>query len=176
MKKFAKALGLKEDADEQTILAALGAHIAKADQFAELLVEGGAARDQLAAELVTVGAELAELKKTRSDEQVDRLFEDNSSRFPVTRDTAGELTASPLEVKLRKLAAGDFDAAAEIVESLPEAVVAASSTELQSKDKGEIVPPALVGMDPVLASQLKQMGISHEDYLRHNPVNGTDRN
>jgi hypothetical protein len=172
MMKFAKALGLKEDADEQTVLAGIEAIKAKGEALADQAVEAGKLKAEKVEELKTATARISELEAEAKAGGIDKLFADNVSRFAVTRDGAGELCASPLETSLRELALRDYDAAAKILASVPEPV--ATGTSVRELQTNKDAPAEVSGsLDPVLASQLSQLGISPEEYALHNPVNGT---
>lgn len=176
-KKLALALGLKEDADEQTILAAVQAQKSRGDALQQQLSTALAAQSEHEAQLAAVKSQVTKLEQEKKADQIDQLFRDNANRFPVTRDAKGELARSPLEQQLRTLAAGDFDSAKSILESLPVAVqtqAGASVRELQSSTPAPAGDPnPAIGMTPELQSQLKQMGISEEDFAKYNPLSGT---
>lgn len=172
MEKIAQALGLKADADESTVLAAVEVENQKAKALTQQLSTALAKSDEVSAELAVAITRIAELEETERTATVDKLFADNADRFPVARDEAGALVASALEQSMRALAIKDIDAATAIITTL---TVVAPPAELQTSATVEASPKAksTAAMSPELASQLKQFGLSAEDFEKFNPVNGT---
>lgn len=176
MKNFATALGLKADADEATVTAALQANLAKGEVLATQVADLNLKKAKVDAELAAANARIVELEKSGKDRDVDTLMAANADRFPVERDADGKVVRSKLEEKMRALAAKDIDFATEFMADLPTAApVAGLQTE------GTVLNTAVLqtGKDTTvhsaeLSSQLDSFGLSAEDYAKFNPINGTD--
>lgn len=177
MNQLAKALGLKNDASESTVLAALSALQAKSTSESNLIVDLTKSKSEVETSLATANARIAELESAAKSVTVDQLMSDNADRFPIERDGEGKVVTSALEKSMRALAAKDIDAATNIVATL--SVVSPVAARLQT-DESEIVnaPPikasgAYEEVSGELKSQLDQFGLSAEEYAKYNPVNGT---
>lgn len=177
MNELAKALGLKTDASESTMLAALSALKAKSTSEAQVIVDLTKTNAETTATLAAANQRIKELESSAQAVTIDQLMSANVDRFPVERDGAGKVVTSALEKSMRELAVNDIDAATKIISTLP--IVSPVAARLQT-DESEIVnaPPAKDSgayeeVSGELKSQLEQFGLSAEEYAKYNPVNGT---
>jgi len=175
MNEIAKLLGLKADADEDTIAAALKAYIEKGTTLAQTVEQSADEKAKLSQEVVELKAKVAYLEGKLEAGKVEDIIAEHSSRFPVTRDESGELCQSELEKSIRELAGKDIEAAKKILHSLPEATkVATPIRELQSVAHDEAATPPAMAQNAFVEAQCQQLGITPEEYARFNPVNGTE--
>jgi len=167
MKAIATALGLRADASEDSILAAIEAR----DSASAAL---GKSVEELQATNLDLQKQIAEQEAEARERDVAQLFADFSDRFPVERDESGEPTTSKLETRLRKLAEIDVAAAREILEAMPSATPTAElavernrprATPEVDDDLGKLGVP----WNPIIAKQVEQLGMTPERYAKHAP-------
>lgn len=174
LKEIAKKLGLPEDSDDKTVLAAIDAR-----------EEASSASATAVEELTASNAELATSVKALEDRdtkrEFDALFTKYADRLPVERDGDGKRVTSKIETKLRKLE--DKGAVEAILDSMPKR--AADGSTLQSvpttldgptasPERDERIP-AGAQWNGHIAAALEQLEMSVEDYADFGPHNGTPK-
>jgi len=172
MDNIAKALGLKPDADQETILAAIRAKDARCEQAEEVSAT-------LRAENTELSQRAEKWERENKALAVDRLFARYADRFPKTRNEQGEVVVSPLETSLRALAEKDAAGVEATLASLPQlSPTEAAPQSLSPTEKPEEKPALLPVLSPALNAALptvmQQLGLSAEDVAKFNPISGSE--
>ena len=172
---LAALLGLKSDADDETIVAAVATIKTVDETLSGSLEITQKEKSALSAEVVNLKAEVGKLEQKLSAGEIDDLVHTHANRFPVTRDDAGKLCTSPLEQSIRELASKDMDAARGILASMPAATTLATPIrKLQSDSIADELGEPPVSANAHVADQCKQLGITPEQYALYNPIDGTE--
>lgn len=169
MREIALALGLKADATADAILVAIEARSQAVAEISKEVTKLRTQNTELETELTTATA-----RERKRD--AEALFTAHAKQLPTERDGDGKRVASALEKKLRELAATDIAAARGILESLP------TQTPEQKLESVAVTPPAAqrdvegiehlgasIPWNPIIESQLKQLGVTKEQYLQFGP-------
>ena len=177
MKEISKALGLNSDSEESTIIAGIGALLARAES-----AEAGLAAEreeilEIRVQLASAATEIAKLTELENVRTVDSWVTEFALKFPVERDEAGERVTSGLETQIRVLAAGDIGAARAMRSVMPDQRPSVGEVPQVLRDVPAVSasPSALtsVGQSEVGRHQRSQLKMSDEDFAKFNSVDGT---
>lgn len=178
MKGIATALGLNPEANEQTIVAAVGALSARAES-AESALEG--VRGQVSERddvIASLEARVIELETENTGHAVDRLCSEFADRFPIERDEDGEQVTSRLEAQIRKVAANDIEGARAMLDVMPKQGPsidgAPRSIAGQLGTPAKKVNSSSVGQSEFARRQREKMGMSEDDFAKYNMIDGTE--
>lgn len=179
MKKIAKALGLKDDADESTICAGIGALTARAQSAEAQLSAEQAGHADTRSKLSASEERVSELSAADDARSIDALCAEFADRFPIARDAAGEALTSPLETQIRALAASDIDGARAMLSAMPSQApqlgdVPASVSHATGVSATPQPAPGSIGQSENAKKQRKQLGLSEDDFAKHNYYNGSE--
>ena len=178
MKNIAKTLGLKNDADESTIVAGIGALLARAETAESALSTERTSHAETTASVAALELKVTELGAASLDRDINALCAEFSGCLVSERDAEGKLSAGKLETEIRKLAAKDIEGARAMLEAIPSQVpalgeVPRSIATLAGFSATE-VPVDAVATSDVAKRQRAQLGLSDEDFAKYNSENGTE--
>lgn len=178
MESIAKALGLKKTAEEQTIIAAIGALEARAENAEKANTEAAGKLAEATKEAEELTAQIHELSAEGRARDVETLCAEYSDRFPVERNEAGEKVTSKLETQIRKMAEGDLEGARGMLEAMPsqrpELGADPAVTEVKRQPAKGPMPALTTVRGEIAKKQRSQLGLTEEQFNKYNSINGSE--
>ena len=172
MLKIARTLGLKDDADESTIVAGIGALKARAEAAETTLATERVSHQENLTELATANKRISELEAAGTARDVDALCSEFSTRFPITRDDGGKVVTSALETQIRTLAKSDIKAARAMLSAMPEQRPAVGEVPQVLRVSGTPAEKPEDYVSDISRKQRAQLGLTEEDHKNFNQVDG----